>query len=110
MSGASSKKLTANGKQLKADLGGPARVILAAFGIFIISQFVAAFLVQAGLHFTRANQSIDQSAAAQFLYILLAEGAAIGSIYWILKRRGLTLTAIGIGRKLAWRDFKWAAA
>ena len=96
--------------KLTTDLGGPARIILAAFGIFIISQFVAVFLVQVGLYFTRANQSIDQSAAAQFFYILLAEGAAIGSIYWLLKRRGLTLSAIGIGRKLAWRDFKWAIA
>lgn len=110
MSGASSKKLTANGKRLTADLGGPGRVILSAFGIFLVSQFFAALLIGIGLNFIGAQQNIDQSAAAQFVYILFVEGLVIGSIYWLLKRRGIGLPAIGIGRRLAWLDFKWAIA
>lgn len=96
--------------RLNANFGSPGRIILIVFAIFLLSQFIAAFLVEAGLHLTHGNQNIDQSAAAQFVYILLAEGAVIGSVYWLLKRAKLSLSAIGLGRKPSWRDIKWATA
>ena len=94
----------------QANFGGPARIILVAFGIFLLSQFVAVLLVEAGLQLFNvgAKDGIAQSAAAQFFYILLAEAAAIGSVYWVLRRRKLNLVAIGLGRRVAWRDIKWA--
>ena len=94
----------------QANFGGPARIILVAFGIFLLSQFVAVLLVEAGLQLFNvgAKDGIAQSAAAQFFYILLAEAAVIGSVYWVLRRRKLKLAAIGLGRRLSWRDIKWA--
>ena len=90
--------------------GGPPRVILWAFGIFLLSQLVAALLVDAGLQIFNvgAKGGIAQSAAAQFFYILLAEGTVVGLVYWILRRRKLKLAAIGLGRRISWRDIKWA--
>lgn len=52
---------------------------------------------------------LDQSAAAQFFYILMAEALAIGFVAWILRRRRLGLAAIGFGRRVTVRDFKLAA-
>ncbi len=94
----------------KNDLGSPVRIILSAFGIFIVSQFLAAFLVEAGLHVLNTRQSIDQSASAQFLYILLAEGASIATVLGLVRRHGLSWSAIGLGRKITWRDIKLAVA
>ncbi len=92
------------------NFGGPARIILVAFGTFLLSQFVAALLVEAGLQIFNvgAKDGIASSAAAQFFYILLAEAAVIGAVYWILHRRKLKLAAIGLGRGINWRDIKWA--
>lgn len=110
MSDASYSQLKTKSQKPKADLGGPTRVVLSAFGIFLASQFFAALLIGIGLNFIGAQQNIDQSAAAQFVYILFVESLVIAGIYWLLKRRGIGLPAIGIGRRLAWRDFKWAVA
>ncbi|MDO8592121.1 MAG: type II CAAX endopeptidase family protein [bacterium] len=111
MSNASSEEPKAKSQKLKANFGGPARVILSAFGIFIISQLVAAILLEIAFGIIRpGNKNIlDQSAAAQFFYILLAESLAVGLVLLILRRRRLGLGAIGFGRRPAWRDLKWAA-
>lgn len=95
----------------KANFGGPARVILSVFAIFLLSQLVAAFLLEAayGIFRPGVDNILDQSAAAQFLYILLAEALAVGCVVWILRRRALGLGSIGFGRRPAWRDVKWAA-
>lgn len=94
----------------RTNFGGPPRIILIAFGIFLLSQFVALLLVEAGLQLFNAGakDGIDQSTAAQFFYILLAEAAVVGSVYWLLRRRKLSLAAIGLGRRIAWHDVKWA--
>lgn len=109
MSDASSKKPTADSQQPTASFGGPVRVVLVGFGIFLASQFLAIFIVEAILTSLQGVQTdLLQSAAAQFLYILLSEAAAVGAVLWVLKRRGLKLPAIGLGRLPAWRDLKWA--
>jgi hypothetical protein len=94
-----------------ASFGGPARVILSVLGIFLLSQFVAAFLLEAvyGIIRPGSKNILDQSAAAQFFYILLAEALAVGCVVWVLRRRRLKLGAIGFGRRPQWRDVKWAA-
>ncbi len=91
------------------DFGGPARVIFSTFVIFILSQFVAAFLLEIifGIIHPGSKNILDQSAAAQFFYILLAETLAVGCVVWILRRRALGLGSIGLGRRPAWRDLKW---
>jgi len=97
----------------KASFGSPWQVILNVFIIFIASQAVAVFFVELllGLLHPHANLSsvLDQSAPGQFFYILIAEGLAILLVLAVLKRRGLSLAAIGLGRKPVWRDLKKAA-
>ena len=97
--------------QPKANFGGPMRVILSVFAIFLLSQFVAAILLEIafGIIHPGSKNILDQSAVAQFIYVLLAEGLAVGSILLILRRRHLGLESIGFGRRPAWRDVKWTA-
>lgn len=95
--------------RLRADFGGPSRVILSAFAVFLTSQLVAVFLIGAVLAILGKDINIlDQSAAAQFVYILFAEAIVLLSVYWILRRAKLSLSAIGLGRRPAWRDLKLA--
>jgi membrane protease YdiL (CAAX protease family) len=111
MSEDSSSELKAESLKLKANFGGPARVVLSVFAIFLLSQFVAAFLLEVVYSLIRPGSKniLDQSAAAQFFYILLAEALAVGAVMLILRRRRLGLEAIGFGRRPQWRDLRWAA-
>lgn len=90
------------------NFGSPWRVILSTLVFFIVSQFLALFILEAALSLTHKtgdiNSLLDQSAPLQFFYILLAEGLAVLLVLWLLKVRGLGLAAIGWGRKPAWRD------
>lgn len=109
MSNASSNELRAKSGELRASFGGPARVILYGVGIFLVSQFVAALLLEIvyGIIQPGSKNILDQSAAAQFFYILLAEALAVAAILLVLRRRKLGLAAIGLGRRPTWRDAKW---
>ncbi|MEK7095876.1 MAG: type II CAAX endopeptidase family protein [Patescibacteria group bacterium] len=93
----------------EASFGGPARVILLVFAIFLLSQFVAALLLKIayGVIHPGADNILDQSVGAQFFYILLAEALAVGCVIWVLRRRQLGLGAIGFSRHPAWHDVKW---
>jgi len=87
------------------DFGSPWRVILNVLLIFILSQVVAIFLVGVGMQL--ANQPIselDNSANLQFIYVLLAEGLAVGMVMFILSHRKMSLASIGLGRKPKWPD------
>jgi membrane protease YdiL (CAAX protease family) len=44
----------------------------------------------------------------QFAYILIAESLAVALVLLIIRRRGLKLGAIGLGRRPTWRDLKKA--
>lgn len=93
--------------------GGPLRVTLTAIAIFILSQFIAAFIVELLYNITgadsRAATPISQSVITQFLFIVIAEGLAIWMVLKVIKRRGLSLAAIGLGRRPQWSDLKWAS-
>ncbi len=93
--------------------GGPLKVILNVFAIFIVSQLVAALSVELVLAVIHPGQNLggllDKSAPAQFFYVALAETLAIWFVVALLRRRGLNLAAIGWGRWPRWRDLKWAA-
>lgn len=83
----------------RTDLGSPWLVILNVLIIFVVSQIFAAIFVQLGLNLARLSpDSITTSAGAQFAYVLIAEGMAVGSVFYILKARGLKLGSIGLGR------------
>ena len=96
----------------KDGFGAPWRVIVNVLVIFIFSQFVAIFLVELFLGLlhsgTNLGSDLDNSAPAQFFYILIAESLAVYLVLSIVKRRKLGLAAIGLGRRPAWRDLKKA--
>jgi len=96
-------------KKIHQDFGGPARVILSAFAIFLLSQVAAVFLLEVAYGIIRPGSKniLDQSVGAQFFYILLAEALAVGCVVWILRRRTLRLGSIGFSRRIQWRDVKW---
>jgi len=94
-------------RRKKADspgnFGSPLRVILTTLGIFLLTQVVAAIVVEsvlAALHSgVDISGSIDESAPAQFFYILMAEGGAFWLVLRVISGRGLNKSAIGLGRK-----------
>jgi membrane protease YdiL (CAAX protease family) len=71
--------------------------------VYYVSQLLSgvAVSIYPGLqHWSPARTAswLNDSVAAQFAYILVAETLAVGAIYWFLKRRGLGLSAIGLRR------------
>lgn len=93
-----------------AKLGSPLRVVVTAFIIFILSQMTGAVLVESALALTGRDGFFNQSAIAQFLYILFAEGMVVLLVYYLLRRRKLSFKDIGLGRRPARRDLLWAMA
>jgi membrane protease YdiL (CAAX protease family) len=95
-------------KKLAGDFGTPWRVIATALGIFLATQLIAALIVESALVImhsgVKPSGSIDESAPAQFFYILLAEGGAVWLVIRILKMRGLALGSIGMGRRPIAKD------
>lgn len=93
-----------------SNLGGPARVIGITVLIFVLSQVIAAALVGLFLSLLHPHASIkfDNSVGGQFFYILIAEGLAALLSIWIVRRRGLGLAIIGLGRRPRWKDLVYA--
>lgn len=86
-------------KRLGIGFGHPVRIILTLLFIFISSQIAAAVITQSGLSLSGRNiDDIFESAAAQFIFILLAEAMAVYLVFWVLRRRGLKFESIGLGR------------
>lgn len=88
-------------------MGSPLRVVFNSLAIFILSQSVAVFLL--GFLLSAAHPGIGvaqnlETAPSQFFYVLLAEGLAVCLVVWILKKRHLSLNAIGWGRRLKFSD------
>lgn len=83
------------------DLGSPAWVIGYVLVIFVLSQFVAALIVQsAAALITHSDAvSLDNSVPAQFVYVLLAEGLSIALVLYALRLRRLPPSTIGLGRR-----------
>jgi membrane protease YdiL (CAAX protease family) len=83
------------------NLGGPARLVLFTLLIFLISQIVAAFIAELGLAALHpgTKQSLNDTIGGQFVYILIAEGLAAWLVVWLVRRRGVKLGSIGLGRR-----------
>jgi len=91
-------------------LGNPWLVVLNVLIIFIFSQFVAVFLVEIFSAIVHSGPDVlDNSILAQFFYVLLAEGLAAGLVIAIVKRRKVSLSTIGLGRKPKLSDAPKAA-
>jgi membrane protease YdiL (CAAX protease family) len=88
--------------------GRPWKVIGTTVLIFLSSQIVAAVILEAFMALFRngynPNGSIEQSAPAQFFYILIAELGAAWLVLKIIKRHDLKLEQIGLGRRPRGKD------
>src|SRR4051812_6661617 len=95
----------------KRSLGTPLAVILRTVIIFIVSQVIGFFIVDIiyGLARPGASPDLNNSIAAQFFYILAAEGLAAWLAIVMVRRRGLKLSAIGLGRRPRVNDL-WRGA
>jgi membrane protease YdiL (CAAX protease family) len=91
---------TTTKEELATNLGHPSRVVINTIAIFIVSQIVAIFVVGLIYSLVRPGHhpSLDNSIAAQFFYILIAEAVAVGLVIKLVKRRSLGLGVIGLGR------------
>jgi membrane protease YdiL (CAAX protease family) len=78
-------------------------IIGITLGIFLVTQILAAFVVEIGLaiihHGVNNAGSLEDSAPAQFFYILLAEGGAAWLVLKFLKVSDLSVKKIGLGRR-----------
>jgi membrane protease YdiL (CAAX protease family) len=91
------------------NFGSPLRLIFNVLVIFIFSQAIAVLIAGATLSAIHGKSlSIDDSAAAQLQFIVIAEGLAAGSVFYILKLRKLALSTIGLGRRPVLSDV-WRA-
>lgn len=99
-------------KRLKG-FGGPLRVILTAIAIFIFSQVLAVIVIELLHNFWVGSfgptAPIDQSTLLQFIFIAIAEGLAVWFVWKVIKRRGIGLSKIGLGRRPQWSDLKMAS-
>src|SRR5438105_2423614 len=97
------KKFT---RKYEADLGSPLRALSVTILIYLAIQVVllAVTIVFITVHHDK-NYSLDKSAPAEFLVILVAEALTVFFILNILKKRRLSLASIGLGRRPALRDF-----
>lgn len=95
-------------KPKAASFGGPWRVVITTLVIFVVSQIAAGVIASLLLSLSGSKLTLDTSNPAQFVYVLLAEGAAAGLVFMVLKERGLKLQAIGFGRRPNWKDLQKA--
>lgn len=99
MSNASSSAATPEPKKHMSGFGNPLLVIVVAVLIFLSGQVVGAILAQLALAAsgqTRVN--IFDSPMAQFFFILVSQAFVIWAVVKYVKRRGIGLDAIGLGR------------
>jgi membrane protease YdiL (CAAX protease family) len=75
------------------------RIVVNVLVIFVVSQVIAILIVELMLGVLGKSSNIDNSLAAQFFYVLLAEGLALAAVVWLVKRRRLSFSTIGLGRK-----------
>lgn len=98
-------------KPVRRTLGSPLRVTLSTIGIFIVSQAAGAFAVELvyGIIHPGSTGALENSIAAQFFYILIAEGLAAWFAIWLVRSRRLNLSVIGLGRPPVAKDIGMAA-
>jgi len=108
MSNASSKPPATTTDSVPAATWNPWWGLLFVVVTYYISQLVSSFLIliyPLTQHWSQARIEdwSQNSIWAQFFYVLLAEVVVVTAIYGFLRRRKLSLTAIGLKRP-RWRD------
>lgn len=103
-----------NSKAEKPNLGSPFRVIITTLVIFFLSQLIALFFVELGYaalhpHSKSVVDITSGSVAGQFAYVLIAESLAALLAIAIVKRRHLSLSSIGLGRRPTINDLLQAS-
>lgn len=91
--------------------GKPWLIISTVVLLFLASQIAAAIITE--ILFNLSGKQVDdiyQSTAAQFIFILIAEALVVAAVVWLVRRRGLGLASIGLGRRPQWKDLTYAAA
>jgi membrane protease YdiL (CAAX protease family) len=95
-------KFTFKNKNIAQGFGGPWRVVGTTVLIFVASQIAAAIIVEVISAIINNGYdprgSVDKSTTAQFFYILIAELGAAWLVLKFVKRRGIKLEQIGLGR------------
>lgn len=92
--------------QLEPDKQGvvrPLSAIVYALVLYIVSQVAGSVLLIGvlwvlGWDMQRTLSWLTDSTFAQFLFIVIVEAITIYGVYWLLRRRGLTMKAIGWDR------------
>lgn len=79
----------------------PLQVVAIVLAIFLLTQFLAGLVLTLVLSATGfSSEKIDallaNSAGWQLVYMLLVDGTVVATIYWLLKRRGFSMRAIGL--------------
>src|SRR5579862_1891661 len=85
-------------------LGNPFSVIIFSIALLVGSQLLAGFVTLVIFGLLHPGQSVDSilnnSDAAQFVFVLIAEALVVAIIIWLIKyRRKMSLSAIGMGRE-----------
>lgn len=94
-------------KKLPKDFGSPLRIVATTLAIFLFSQLLAAVIVElfiAVTHSGSSSSTLVESPLGQFFYILLAELGAVWIVIKVVKKRGLSLARIGLGRRPQFND------
>lgn len=83
---------------------GPAASIIVVFAIYLISQIIAALLINIypiirHWNSNQASQWINNSVMAQFLVTVIIEALSVYLLYLFLKRRKSNFKSIGLNRK-----------
>jgi membrane protease YdiL (CAAX protease family) len=97
-------------KEPVGNFGNPWLVFATTLLIFIVSQLIAAFIIELVYSITHqvtpisGDSFLNASAISDFFYVFLAEGLSIWFVFKVLKMRGLGLAKIGLGRLPKWGD------
>ena len=94
---------------------GPLTAIVAVLVIYLLTQLIAAFLIEiypAIKHWntTQASQWINNSVAAEFWVTVIIEGLTLYFLYLFLKRRHSNFSSIGLKKHPKLSILLWIAA
>jgi membrane protease YdiL (CAAX protease family) len=102
-----SKKVSSQTNQLQKIVPwSPGASVIYTLVVFFTAQLIGSMVVILYPHLVgwdnkRANEWLDTSVIAQFLFVLCAEALTFGAIVWFIRRRGASLKDIG------WRKPQW---
>lgn len=92
---------------------GPVSAVLVTLGAFFGSQLLAGLLIGVVLSLTgkktaEAAQTLTDSTFGRFMFVLVVELLTMAILYWFIRRRGIKLKEIGLGRLPRFSDFGYA--